>query len=107
MSNGATEQEQQQEVVEAASEAATETVKETAKETNGPAREHYANNAELVDAIKGLPEAVANAVKEVIPTPPKPAPKPREAQQQKQTETPPPAETKPGKKSFVEWWFGQ
>lgn len=65
---------------------------------------------QLTDAINGLPEAVANAVKEVIPAAPK---QPARRQQTTQTDTKAveqepkkTQESKPGKKTFAEMWFG-
>lgn len=57
---------------------------------------------ELKTILQGLPESIANAVREALPAPPK-----QQRQRETKVETPPPApETPPRKKTFGEKWFG-
>lgn len=63
--------------------------------------------SELKTILAGLPESIANAVKEAIPAPPKQTPVKREAPAKKETPAPAmeSAPAAPQKKTLRDWWF--
>lgn len=64
--------------------------------------------SEILTVLQGLPEQLANVIREMNPTPSKPTDSKPEENTTKKPEkaTKPPEHPEPGKKTFAERWFG-
>jgi len=64
--------------------------------------------AQLTEALQGLPEKVALAVREAMPSTPAPAKQEQKQTETVKTETPkekPPGTPPAGTNKFAHWWF--